>query len=312
MERRHRGLEAEPGDAQGDARERQWVGRKRAAGERGRSRRSRSRRSRRRSAPARTAASPSRPSRRSGTSARTPASARVAASVAHSTYSGIESSSSPRNSATVFWAAASSDMPPIEVSSSACHSPCAASRAASERQASSTVQTPPATRIRFSTSDRLSMRSAPATIDFSTSHCQIVRPERRRQRHQAERRHELCADPARAEQADEQHDRRAAEQRDQRRQRGEVDMRAFEGGRGEGVHGVMRAFASVVSRPIPVSGFTRCAFARVVSPGAPAGVRPVPLANALAGSGSTPPARSPRRPWSSLRCAAAPAAGRAP
>ena len=40
-------------------------------------------------------------------------------SVAHSTYSGIDSSSRPRNTSTVFCALASSDMPPIELSSSA-------------------------------------------------------------------------------------------------------------------------------------------------------------------------------------------------
>ncbi len=76
----------------------------------------------------------------------------------------------------MFCALASSDMPPIEVSKSAWNSPCAASRAASERHASSTVQAPPAIRIRFSASARSSIRSAPATIDFCAFHCQIVRP----------------------------------------------------------------------------------------------------------------------------------------
>ena len=116
VKRRHRGLEAQADDAQRDARQRQRVGRQAAAARQraARSRRSRSRRSRRRSSPGRTAASPSRPRRRSGTSAPTPASARGAARVAHSTYSGIDSSSRPTNSATVFCAAASSDMPAIE------------------------------------------------------------------------------------------------------------------------------------------------------------------------------------------------------
>ncbi len=80
------------------------------------------------------------------------------------------------NSATMFCAAASSDMPPIAVSSSAWNSPCAASCAARERHASSTVHAPPATRIRLSTSARSSIRSAPETIDFCSSHCQMVRP----------------------------------------------------------------------------------------------------------------------------------------
>ena len=40
-------------------------------------------------------------------------------SVAHSTYSGIDSSSSPRNSVTRFWAATSTNMPAAEVSISA-------------------------------------------------------------------------------------------------------------------------------------------------------------------------------------------------
>ncbi len=77
------------------------------------------------------------------------------------------------------------------------------------------------------------MRSAPETIDFCAFHCQIVRPERRAERDQAQRRHDLRAHPARAEQADQQHHRRAAQQRDQRRQPREVDVRAFEVGGGE-------------------------------------------------------------------------------
>ena len=97
-------------------------------------------------------------------------------SVAHSTYSGIDSSSSPMNSATVFCALASSVMPLIDVSSSAWNSPWADSRAASERHASSTVQMPPTIRIMFSASDRSSIASAPDTIDFSAFHCQIVKP----------------------------------------------------------------------------------------------------------------------------------------
>ncbi len=57
---------------------------------------------------------------------------------------------------------------------------------------------------------------------------------RRGESHQAERRHDVFADPPRTDQADQQHDHRAAEQRDQRRQRGEVHVRAFERGEGEG------------------------------------------------------------------------------
>ncbi len=38
-------------------------------------------------------------------------------SVAHSTYSGIDSSSSPRKTVTMFWAITSTAMPPTEVSS---------------------------------------------------------------------------------------------------------------------------------------------------------------------------------------------------
>ena len=72
------------------------------------------------------------------------------------------------------------------------------------------------------------MRSAPATIDFSAFHCQIVRPRRGSEGHEAQRRDELRARPARAEQAHEQHDRRAAQQGDQRGQGREVDVRAFE------------------------------------------------------------------------------------
>ena len=127
-------------------------------------------------------------------------------SVAHSTYSGIDSSSRPMNSATVFCAAASSDMPPSEVSSSAWNSPCAASRAASERHASSTVQAPPAIRTRFSTSARSSMRSAPETIDFSASHCQIVSPSAAASAPRLSAGTSCARTQLRAEQPEQQHD----------------------------------------------------------------------------------------------------------
>ena len=57
-------------------------------------------------------------------------------SLAHSTYSGIESSSMPTNSVIRFSALASTTMPAIEPSSSPMYSPEPASRMAIERQES--------------------------------------------------------------------------------------------------------------------------------------------------------------------------------
>src|SRR3954451_11173135 len=56
--------------------------------------------------------------------------------VAHSTYSGIDSSSKPMNSTTLSLAATSTTMPSTDISSSEKNSPSPASRAASDRQAS--------------------------------------------------------------------------------------------------------------------------------------------------------------------------------
>ena len=198
-----------------------------------RSRRSRSRRWRRRSSPARTAAWPSRPSRRSGTSAPTPASARGASRSRTARTAGSTAARGRRTGATVFCALASSDMPPIEVSSSAWNSPWPASRAASERHASSTAQAPPAIRTRFSTSARSSTRSAPATIDFCAFHCQIVRPSAAPSATRLSA-GTACAriqrEPSRPTSST---THRAAQQRDQRREPGEVDVRAVQVGGGE-------------------------------------------------------------------------------
>jgi hypothetical protein len=60
-------------------------------------------------------------------------------------------------------------------------------------------------------------------------------PQGSSQRGEAERGHDMRADPPRAEQPDHQDDGPAAEQRNQRREAGEVDVRAFEVGGGEGV-----------------------------------------------------------------------------
>ena len=100
----------------------------------------------------------------------------VLRSIAQRTYRGIDRSSNARNTTTVFCALASSDMPPSDASMSAYSSPCAGPRPACERSASSTVHAPPATSSTLSTSERSSMRSAPDTIDFCASHCQIVTP----------------------------------------------------------------------------------------------------------------------------------------
>ena len=77
------------------------------------------------------------------------------------------------------------------------------------------------------------MRSAPDTIDLCEPHCHMRQAQRRAERHDAERRHGYRARPARAEQADEQHQHRAPEQRDQRREPGEVDVGALQVGGGE-------------------------------------------------------------------------------
>ena len=58
-------------------------------------------------------------------------------------------------------------------------------------------------------------------------------PDARAERGERQQRHAVRAQRARGREAHEQHDRRAAEQRDQRRERGEVDVRAFEVGGGE-------------------------------------------------------------------------------
>ncbi len=77
-------------------------------------------------------------------------------------------------------------------------------------------------------------------------------PQRRSERHQAERRHDLRANPARTEQAHHQHDHRAAQQRDQRREPREVDVRAFQMGRGRQRvgHGSVLASAAVLAVPV--------------------------------------------------------------
>ena len=96
--------------------------------------------------------------------------------VAHSTYSGIESSSKPMKSTTRSLAATSTTMPRIEVSSSAKYSPSPASTVATERHDSSTAAIPPATKIITSVSVRLSTTIAEAMIASLTSHCQTPSP----------------------------------------------------------------------------------------------------------------------------------------
>ena len=77
------------------------------------------------------------------------------------------------------------------------------------------------------------MRSAPETIDLCAFHCQIVSPAVAPSATRLSAGTSCDTHPARANQADQQHERRAAEQRDQRRQPREVDVRAFEVGGGE-------------------------------------------------------------------------------
>ena len=121
--------------------------------------------------------------------------------VAHSTYSGIDSSSKPMKSTTRSLAATSTTMPRIEVSSSAKYSPSPASAVATERHDSSTAAMPPATKIIVSVSVRLSTTIAEAMIASLTSHCQTpspaVTPERHQRQHRHDRRARMNAERAR-------------------------------------------------------------------------------------------------------------------
>ena len=131
-------------------------------------------------------------------------------SVAHSTYSGIESSSRPRNSDHGSGRCASSDMPADRGQQQRVELAVRRLPARrSERHASSTVAG--ARRRSGSGSARAPGRRSAARRRRrlrASSHCQIVRPDRGAERHQAERGHDLLAHAARAEQADEQHDAR--------------------------------------------------------------------------------------------------------
>ena len=186
--------------------------------------------------------------------------------------------------------------PPIEVSSSAWNSPCAASRAASERHASSTVQAPPAIRIRFSASDRSSMRSAPETIDLSAFHCQIVSPSAAPSAARLSAGTALRAHPARAEQA---HAAARAPRRPAARSAARAPRSrraALSGGRWPGGHRV------------PDVSTARSACRRAGS------LREQRRRRERAAHGPAERARAPTtaRLAPSLRCGAARAAGRAP
>ena len=96
--------------------------------------------------------------------------------VAHSTYSGIDSSSKPRNTATRFCAATSTTMPRIELSSNAKYSPSPASATASDRHDSSTAPMPATAKRIVRVNVRLSIASARSTTSTFSSHCQIDSP----------------------------------------------------------------------------------------------------------------------------------------
>ena len=140
--------------------------------------------------------------------------------------------------------------PATEVSSSAWNSPCAASLAA--QRAPGEQDRAGAAGDQDDVQRRARGRRPAARRRRSIFRVPLPdrQPERGRQGDEAERRHELAADPARPEQADEQDDDRAAQQGDQRREAGEVDVRALQvavRGGGDvqqlGVHGVTLAVA---------------------------------------------------------------------
>ena len=97
-------------------------------------------------------------------------------SVAHRTYSGIDSISSPRNSVTRLIASTRTSIPPADARISANHSPCAASRGASARQPSTVAPIAAPRKTTLRASARSSTRSAPEMIVLSAFHCQMVRP----------------------------------------------------------------------------------------------------------------------------------------
>jgi hypothetical protein len=96
--------------------------------------------------------------------------------VAHSTYSGIDRSSNPRNAATRFCAATSTTIPRIDVSSSAKYSPSPASTTARDRHDSSTVPRPPTQNTIVSASVRSSIASESSMIEALAPHCQTPSP----------------------------------------------------------------------------------------------------------------------------------------
>ena len=80
-------------------------------------------------------------------------------------YSGIDSSSIPRNSETRFWADTNTAIPSTLNRSNAKYSPCPDSRGAIARQDISTVAIPATANSMSSSRARSSIRSAPEMID---------------------------------------------------------------------------------------------------------------------------------------------------
>ena len=131
---------------------------------------------------------------------------------------------------TVFCAPTSSDMPAIEVSSSAWNSPCAASRRRQRapREQHRARAAGDEDHVQRRARGRRS-RSAPATIDARAFHCQIVSPSAAPSATSASSGTTCSRTKREPQQADEQHEHRAAEQRDQRREAREVDVGASGG-----------------------------------------------------------------------------------
>ena len=148
-------------------------------------------------------------------------------SVAHSTYSGIDSSSKPMNSITRFVAPASTTMPSTETSNSAWYSPCPASAAASERIDSSVAASAPAANTIVSASVRLSIASAPETTSSLSSHCHTPSPTAAPSVTTVRSGTSTFAHERRPQQPRHQHEAGADRQRHQRRDRRPVDVRAL-------------------------------------------------------------------------------------
>ena len=144
-------------------------------------------------------------------------------------YSGIDSSSIPRNSVTRFCAETNTAIPSTLNSSSAWYSPWPdfARRDRAPATSAPRDRRRPRTACRARAPGRRS-RSAPEMIDVVVVEAPDREPRSRAEREQRQRRHDLLADHGRAQQADQQHDAAAAGQRDERRERLPVDVRALD------------------------------------------------------------------------------------